>query len=121
MKFPRRGPYLFTAQGGGSVNLTVAGKKAVEQFAAGRNAGLVELAAGDQPFEIVYYKPESWVAPALGLYAESATLRRQPLHVLSSVPSRNPVDPILAHVGGSPASSVPSWISARSPTARPNA
>ncbi len=103
MKIPQAGPYLFTAQSGGSVNLTVAGKKAIEQFGSrGGNPGLLELAAGDQPFEIVYYKPEPWVAPALGLYVESATLRRQPLHVLSSVPSRNPVDPILAHVGGSP-------------------
>jgi hypothetical protein len=58
MKIVDAGPYLFTAEGGGAVNLTVAGKPVVEQYSKrGPNAGTVELAAGDQPFEIVYYKP----------------------------------------------------------------
>jgi hypothetical protein len=94
MKIVDAGPYLFTAEGGGAVNLTVAGKPVVEQYSKrGPNAGTVELAAGDQPFEIMYYKGEPWYNPALGLYVEGPTLRRHPLHVMSSVPSRNPVDP----------------------------
>jgi len=102
VKIVDAGPYLFTAQSGGPVNLTVAGKPVIEQYGRQGGNGVVELAAGDQPFELVYYKPEPWVSPALGLYVEGNTLRRHPLHIMSSVPSRSPVDPILAHVEGTP-------------------
>jgi hypothetical protein len=66
-------------EGGGAVNLTVAGKPVVEQYSKpGPNAGTVELAAGDQPFEICTTSREPWYNPALGLYAEAQPCAANP-------------------------------------------
>jgi hypothetical protein len=104
LKAPAKGKYRFTLPNllyGGRANLTVANKPVIEQInTRGSNQGVVDLKAGDQPFEIIYLKPEPWVTRRFGLSVEGPGLRTQDLHAAGSIPMSTPVDPILARVEG---------------------
>jgi hypothetical protein len=88
------GKYTFSLVTGGNGTLKVGNQTVIPQDGWPREGSLT-LQAGNQPIEIVYSKAESWVNPALGLFVEGPGIRRQPLHQMSSVPMRNPVDPIM--------------------------
>ncbi|MBC7922710.1 MAG: DUF1080 domain-containing protein [Ferruginibacter sp.] len=94
MKIKEPGQYTFQLLSAGNGMLKVADKTLVGYNQRDRQ-GSVTLQPGDQPIEIVYAKAESWQNPALGVFVEGPGIRRQPLHTMSSVPLRNPVDPIM--------------------------
>jgi len=95
---PDTGKYTFTAVHGGNTQLKING---VDAFKNGwLNSGesrqtIIELPAGDVDFEMYYWKADGWLAPALGLYAESATIRKQALHYANSTLVANPTSPIM--------------------------
>lgn len=95
---PDAGKYTFTAIHGGNTQLKING---VDAFKNGwLNSGesrqtMIELPAGDVDFEMYYWKADGWLAPALGLYAESATIRKQALHYTNSTLVANPTSPIM--------------------------
>jgi hypothetical protein len=95
---PDAGKYTFTAVHGGNTQLKING---VDAFKNGwLNSGesrqtMIELPAGDVDFEMYYWKADGWLAPALGLYAESATIRKQALHYANSTLVANPTSPIM--------------------------
>ncbi len=95
---PDAGKYTFTAIHGGNTQLKING---VDAFKNGwLNSGesrqtMIELPAGDVDFEMYYWKADGWLAPALGLYAESATIRKQALHYANSTLVANPTSPIM--------------------------
>ena len=94
LKIKEAGQYTFQLLAGGNGMLKVADKTLVAYNQRNRT-GSVTLQPGDQPIEIVYAKAESWVNPALGVFVEGPGIRRHPLHPMSSVPLRDPVDPIM--------------------------
>ena len=95
---PDAGKYTFTAVHGGNTQMKING---VDAFKNGwLNSGesrqaTLDLPAGDVDFEMYYWKADGWLAPALGLYAESATIRKQALHYANSTLVANPTSPIL--------------------------
>ena len=95
---PDAGKYTFTAIHGGNTQLKING---VDAFKNGwLNSGesrqtMIELPAGDVDFEMYYWKADGWLAPALGLYAESATIHKQALHYANSTLVANPTSPIM--------------------------
>ena len=97
---PDAGKYTFTAVHGGNTQMKING---VDAFKNGwLNSGesrqaMIDLPAGDVDFEMYYWKADGWLAPALGLYAESATIRKQALHYSNSTLVANPTSPIVLH------------------------
>jgi hypothetical protein len=95
---PDAGKYTFTAVHGGNTQMKING---VDAFKNGwLNLGesrqtMIDLPAGDVDFEMYYWKADAWLAPSLGLYAESATIRKQALHYANSTLMANPTSPIL--------------------------
>lgn len=95
---PDAGKYTFTAVHGGNTQMKING---VDAFKNGwLNSGesrqaTIDLPAGDVDFEMYYWKADGWLAPALGLYAESATIRKQALHYANSTLVANPTSPIM--------------------------
>lgn len=95
---PDAGKYTFTAVHGGNTQMKING---IDAFKNGwLNSGesrqaTIDLPAGDVDFEMYYWKADGWLAPALGLYAESATIRKQALHYSNSTLVANPTSPIM--------------------------
>lgn len=95
---PDAGKYTFTAVHGGNTQMKING---VDAFKNGwLNSGesrqaTIDLPAGDVDFEMYYWKADGWLPPALGLYAESATIRKQALHYSNSTLVANPTSPIM--------------------------
>ena len=95
---PDAGKYTFTTVHGGNTQMKING---VDAFKNGwLNSGesrqaTIDLPAGDVDFEMYYWKGDGWLAPALGLYAESATIRKQALHYANSILVANPTSPIM--------------------------
>jgi len=95
---PDAGKYTFTAVHGGNTQMKING---IDAFKNGwLNLGesrqtMIDLPAGDVDFEMYYWKADAWLAPSLGLYAESATIRKQALHYANSTLMANPTSPIL--------------------------
>lgn len=95
---PDAGKYTFTTVHGGNTQMKING---VDAFKNGwLNSGesrqaTIDLPAGDVDFEMYYWKADGWLAPALGLYAESATIRKQALHYANSTLVANPTSPIM--------------------------
>lgn len=102
---PEAGKYTFTAVHGGNTQMKINGKDA---FTNGwLNSGesrqtTIELPAGDVDFEMYYWKADGWLQPSLGLYAESETIRKQPLHYANSALVANPTSPILLNATTEP-------------------
>jgi hypothetical protein len=95
---PDAGKYTFTAVHGGNTQMKING---VDAFKNGwLNLGesrqtMIDLPAGDVNFEMYYWKADAWLAPSLGLYTESATIRKQALHFPNSTLMANPTSPII--------------------------
>jgi hypothetical protein len=95
---PDAGKYTFTAVHGGNTQMKING---IDAFKNGwLNLGesrqtMIDLPAGDVDFEMYYWKADAWLAPSLGLYAESAAIRKQALHYANSTLMANPTSPIL--------------------------
>jgi Domain of Unknown Function (DUF1080) len=95
---PDAGKYTFTTVHGGNTQMKING---IDAFKNGwLNSGesrqaTLELPAGDVDFEMYYWKADGWLAPALGLYAESETIRKQALHYANSTLVANPTSPIM--------------------------
>ena len=102
---PDAGKYTFTAVHGGNTQIKING---VDAFKNGwLNSGesrqaMIDLPAGDVDFEMYYWKADGWLAPALGLYAESATIRKQALHYANSTLVANPTSPIMLNPATEP-------------------
>lgn len=98
---PATGKYNFLLQSNGVGLMNIDGEEVVAmgQWAHG---GDIALEAGEHEFEIYYYKPYSWVTNGLGLLVEGPGFRRMPLHIRSSMPLSNPVNPIKFDVGNEP-------------------
>ena len=68
-----------------------------------RGLGSKTLNAGSHAFKLYYFKNANWMSPALGLFVQSAHLRRQPLHTAGSMLNTgNTVNPIMVSVDGEP-------------------
>ncbi len=98
IKVPDAGKYTFTAVHGGNTQMKINGLEAFKNgwlnSGESRQASL-ELPAGEVDFEMYYWKTDGWLQPLLGLYVESETIRRQPLHYPNSALVANPTSPIL--------------------------
>lgn len=95
---PEAGKYTFTTVHGGNTQMKINGQELFKNGwlwsgSDGRKA-TVELPAGNVPFELYYWKTDGWLQPSLGLYAESETIRKQPLHVASSSLVASPIPQI---------------------------
>lgn len=96
---PEAGTYTFTTTHGGNTEAKINGQQLfknawLQSDPTGRKA-TIELPAGEVPFELYYWKADGWLQPSLGLYAESATVRKHPLHTANSTMVNNPSSPIL--------------------------
>ena len=98
LDLPEAGIYQFDLNARGMGELKINGK-IVLPYAWREQSGSVELEAGNTPFEIIYHKPDSWYLSGLGFYIAGPGLRSTPLHLLSSLPLSNPVNPIGISVG----------------------
>ncbi len=101
IRIPEAGTYTFTTVHGGNTQVKINGNEIFKdgwKFTTdpGRKA-TVELPAGDLPFEMYYWKTDGWVKPILGLYAESATIRKHELHAAGSTILTIPVPMIIAN------------------------
>ena len=102
---PEAGKYTFTTVHGGNTQMKING---VDAFKNGwLNSGesrqtTIELPAGNVDFEMYYWKADGWLQPSLGLYAESETIRKQPLHYANSALVANPTSPILLNATTEP-------------------
>ncbi len=98
IKVPEAGKYTFTTIHGGNTQMKINGQDAFKNgwLNSGETRQMtIELPAGDVDFELYYWKADGWLQPALGLFAESETIRKQPLHYASSALVANPTSPIL--------------------------
>lgn len=102
---PEAGKYTFTAVHGGNTQMKINGQDAFKN--GWLNSGetrqaTLELPAGNVDFEMYYWKSDGWLQPSLGLYAESETIRKQPLHYANSALVANPTSPILLNTASEP-------------------
>lgn len=79
------GDYSFSLQAGGESMMKVGSTIVVSKGWSrpnwpSRSSKSISLTKGDHPFEIYYAKVDGWLPTGLGVFAESATLRSQPLH-----------------------------------------
>jgi len=103
---PEAGKYTFTTVHGGNTQIKINGQEAFKNGwlwsgSDGRKM-TIDLPAGEVPFEMYYWKTDGWLQPSLGLYAESETVRKHPLHAVNSAMVTNPSSPILIGTGIEP-------------------
>ncbi len=103
---PDAGTYTFTTTHGGNTEMSINGQKAFKNGwrasdLEGRSVTLT-LPAGEVPFELYYWKADGWLQPMLGLYAESETVRKHPLHSANSAMVNSPSSPILLGTAAEP-------------------
>ncbi len=98
---PETGRYTFTTTHGGNTQIKINGAEAFKDgWAASNPVGrqaIVDLAAGEAAVELYYWKTDGWLQPSLGLYAESETIRKHPMHLASSSMVANPVPQIMVN------------------------
>jgi hypothetical protein len=95
---PLAGKYTFKQQIGGSNYLLINGKEVIKNGwsqSGETRTGTVELTAGKHSFEIFCNKRDGWLKSVLGLWSAGPGFRETPHHVLASVISVKPSDPIL--------------------------
>lgn len=101
LTFPRSGSYTFDMNTLGNGQLVVDGKEVIP-YGWWAQSGTVEVEEGQVPFELIYHKRDSWYNNGLALRVSGPGLRSHPLHVLSSMPLGNPVNPIYVDPGAGP-------------------
>jgi Domain of Unknown Function (DUF1080)/PA14 domain len=102
---PQEGAYFFTLQTNGGSVLNIDGKNVITNYRAWNwdvKTGQVELKAGEHTFELFYHRHDTWVAPTIGLFVESAGVEKQGLHNPASFSTGNAVSPIFVRVGSQP-------------------
>lgn len=102
---PEAGKYTFTTVHGGNTQMKINGQDAFKN--GWLNSGesrqtTLDLPAGNVDFEMYYWKADGWLQPSLGLYAESESIRKQPLHYANSALVANPTSPILLNTATEP-------------------
>jgi hypothetical protein len=105
INIPEAGKYTFTAVHSGNTQMKIDGKDAFKD--GWMNTGqsrqaTIDLPAGNVDFEMYYWKTDGWLQPTLGLYVESETIRKQPLHYPNSILVTNTVSPILLNTATEP-------------------
>jgi len=85
LSVPADGDYHFDLHAYGSGTLRIDGNEIIGKGWWFRS-GTANLSAGDHQVEIIYTKKESWWPNGLGLFVEGPGIRRQALHIESSVP-----------------------------------
>jgi Domain of Unknown Function (DUF1080)/PA14 domain len=102
LNVPEAGQYTFnTVEQAGELQL-VLNNQTVIPWQWWEAQGTATLPAGDQPFEMLYYRNADWAQPSLGIFVESATTRRTALHAIGSINMDKPVSPILVNIGNTP-------------------
>ena len=101
LNVPVAGKYTFTMVHGGLAQLKINNQPVFAQgfhmnSGSGRLAR-IDLPAGELPFELYYWKTDAWLAPSLGLFVESESIRKQPLHLSSSALVNDPRPQIFAN------------------------
>jgi len=98
---PQDGEYRFEFNPLGGGSLRIDGQ---EIFAPDfwRQRSSTTLSAGEHQLEIFYGKDAAWYPNGLALYVSGPQMRRQPLHVLSSMPVEDPDHPVYVAVGAEP-------------------
>lgn len=98
---PRDGEYRFEFNPLGFGQLRIDGK-VITPPAMWRQQGRTTLTAGEHQLEIIYGKDAPWYNNGLALHVSGPQLRRQALHMLSSMPIDAPDNPVYVEVGGEP-------------------
>lgn len=102
---PEPGKYTFTAVHGGNTQMKINGQDAFKNGwlnSGEERQATITLPAGNVDFEMYYWKADGWLQPSLGLYAESETIRKQPLHYTNSALVANPTTSILLSASTEP-------------------
>ncbi|AFK03535.1 protein of unknown function DUF1080 [Emticicia oligotrophica DSM 17448] len=96
IKVPDAGTYTFSVVHGGNTQMNINGKDVFKNgwLTGGQRQASIELPAGEVDFELYYWKADGWLQPSLGLYVESETVRKHPLHSPNSTLVGNPTSPI---------------------------
>ena len=105
IKVPEAGKYTFTTIHGGNTQIKINKQEAFKNSWLNSGEGrqmTIELPAGEVDFEMYYWKTDGWLQPSLGLYAESETIRKHPLHYPNSALVANPTSPILLNTATEP-------------------
>ncbi|WP_394993154.1 DUF1080 domain-containing protein [Emticicia sp.] len=105
IKVPEAGKYTFTTIHGGNTQIKINRQEAFKNSWLNSGEGrqmTIELPAGEVDFEMYYWKTDGWLQPSLGLYAESETIRKHPLHYPNSALVANPTSPILLNTATEP-------------------
>lgn len=95
------GTYYFDMICLGRGLMNIDGKEAVPKE-AWSHSGKAELSAGNHTFEIIYAKQDPWYPNGIGIYVSGPGLRRQPLHIESSLPLGGMAPNIYANVDKEP-------------------
>ena len=107
LEVPEDGTYHFSIRCNGGARLVINDETVVNHDFGHRvnerGLGSKTLNAGSHAFKLYYFKNVNWMSPALGLFVESANLRRQPLHAAGSMlGDGNAVNPIIVNVETQP-------------------
>jgi len=98
---PRDGEYRFEFNPLGLGQLRIDGN-IITPAAKWRQTGHATLTAGEHSLAIIYGKDAAWYNNGLALYVSGPQLRRQPLHLLSSMPVDAPTNPVYVDATGQP-------------------
>jgi hypothetical protein len=95
------GEYTFNMQVPGGSGLIRINQEEVIPFSESRGKGIVQLAAGEQPFEMLYSKHSDWAQPGLGLHVSAPGLRE---YLISdkNASLEGAADPILVNAAEKP-------------------
>ena len=98
LNVPSAGKYTVQIGHGGTLAMNINGKEVFKEgwlFTENSRTANVELNAGENPFDLVYFKTDGWMQPRLVLSLESDNVRRTALNAPSSGILPNPTNPIL--------------------------
>lgn len=107
LEIPEDAPYYFTIRCNGGAKMVVDDQTVVDHDNSHRinqiGKGSAMISAGNHTFKLYYFKNANWLSPGLGVFVESANLRKQQLHSDGSMLINvNPVNPILVHADREP-------------------
>lgn len=98
LSIPKAGKYKITTQMAGMNTVKVGNNTILPEawsHTSNKRTAAVDLPEGDVPIEMMMYKIDGWMSPALGLWLEGETLRPVPFHSFASLMAATPSDPIL--------------------------
>lgn len=98
LSIPKAGKHKIITQMAGINEVKVAGKTILPEawsHTSNKRFATVDLPEGDVPIELMVYKIDGWMQPALGLWLEGETFRPIAFHSFTSLMAATPHDPIL--------------------------